>query len=96
MQTIVVLDYFMNKHFTILNIPDESYQTFTHGDKISYLVEEKGTEKESIGMVILYPLKISEKRTGQFVKKLTSQECEEFIKQQEFALKVFPLFKKKI
>jgi len=95
MQTIVVLDYFMNKHFTILNIPDESYQTFTHGDKISYLVEEKGTEKESIGMVILYPLKISEKRTGQFVKKLTSQECEEFIKQQEFALKVFPLFKKK-
>ena len=54
MQTIVVLDYFMNKHFTILNIPDESYQTFTHGDKISYLVEEKGTEKESIGMVILY------------------------------------------
>ena len=95
MQTIVVLDYFMNKHFTILNIPDESYQTFTHGDKISYLVEEKGTEKESIRMVILYPLKISEKRTGQFVKKLTSQECEEFIKQQEFALKVFPLFKKK-
>ena len=61
MQTIVVLDYFMNKHFTILNIPDESYQTFMHGDKISYLVEEKGTEKESIGMVILYPLKISKK-----------------------------------
>lgn len=48
----IVLDYFFNKHLNILNIPEEIEQTLQHGDKISYLIEEKGAEKESIGIVI--------------------------------------------
>lgn len=89
----VVLDYFFNKNLEILNVPEEIAQNLKHGEKISYLVEEKGTEKESVGMVVGYP--IPTERTGTFVKKLTPEDCEEFQKQQEFALKVFPLFKKK-
>jgi hypothetical protein len=30
-----------------------------------------------------------------FSRKLTSDECMEFAKQQDFALKLFPMFKKK-
>ncbi len=90
----VVLDYFFNKNLKILNIPEEIAKDLKHGERISYLVEEKGTEKESIGTVLGYPLDLEE-RTAQFVRKLTLEENEDFVKQQDFALKVFPLFKKK-
>lgn len=90
---ITVLDYFFNKNLEILNVPEEIAQNLKHGDKVSYLVEEKGTEKESVGVVVEYP--IPTERTATFVKKLSLEENEDFVKQQEFALKVFPLFKKK-
>ena len=90
---ITVLDYFFNKNLEILNVPEEIAQNLKHGDKVSYLVEEKGTEKESVGVVVGYP--IPTERTATFVKKLSLEENEDFVKQQEFALKVFPLFKKK-
>lgn len=89
----IVLDYFFNKHLRVLDIPEEIAKGLKHGDKISYLLEEKGTEKESIGIVLGFPLEME--RTAQFVKKLNAEDCEEFAKQQDFALKVFPLFKKK-
>lgn len=84
----------MNKNLSVLDVPEEIASQLKHGDRISYLVEEKGTEKEYIGVVIGYPLETQE-RTAQFVKKLNAEENEDFIKQQEFALKLFPLFKKK-
>lgn len=90
----VVLDYFFNKHLRVLDIPEEIAKGLKRGDRISYLVEGKGTEKESIGTVLGYPLDLEE-RTAQFVRKLTLEENEDFVKQQEFALKVFPLFKRK-
>lgn len=93
MQDIVVLDYFINKNLTILEVPQEIAEMLTHGDRISYLVEEKGIEKESIGIVIGYPLKVE--RTARFLKKLTPSECEDFLLQQELACKIFPVFKKK-
>jgi hypothetical protein len=34
-------------------------------------------------------------RTVPFSRKLTNEECIEFAKQQDFALKLFPMFKKK-
>ena len=89
---VVVLDYFFNKHFTV-QLPEDFSGELQHGDKISYLLEEKGQMKESIGTVLGYPLEIE--REVQFVKKLNAEECGEFAKQQDFALKVFPLFKKK-
>lgn len=91
---ITVLDYFMNKNLSVLDVPEKIASQLKHGDRISYLVEEKGTEKEYIGVVIGYPLEIQE-RTAKFVKKLNAEENGDFIKQQEFALKLFPLFKKK-
>ena len=42
----IVLDYFFNKNLKILN------KDLKHGDKISYFLEEKGVEKESIGTVL--------------------------------------------
>lgn len=89
---VVVLDYFFNKHFKV-QFPEDFSGELQHGDKISYLLEEKGQMKESIGTVLGYPLEIE--RVVQFVKKMNAEECGEFAKQQDFALKVFPLFKKK-
>jgi hypothetical protein len=34
-------------------------------------------------------------RTANFLKRLNNEECEEFAKQHDFALKLFPVFKKK-
>ena len=90
----IVLDYFFNKNLKILNIPDEISKDLKHGDKISYFLEEKGAEKESIGTVLWYSIPLEEK-TAQFSKKLNPEENSDFLKQQEFALKLFPLFKKK-
>ena len=89
---VIVLDYFFNKHLQGL-VPENVSCEFQHGDKISYLFEEKGQMKESIGIVLGYSFDVE--RTVQFVKKLNAEECQEFAKQQDFALKVFPVFKKK-
>ena len=89
---VIVLDYFFNKHLQVL-VPENVSCEFQHGDKISYLFEEKGQMKESIGIVLGYSFDVE--RAVHFVKKLNAEECQEFAKQQDFALKVFPLFKKK-
>ena len=91
MKTIAVLDYFMNKNLKVVDIPDDI--ELNHWDKISYLVEEKWANKESIWIVVGYPLEVD--RTANFLKRLNNEECEEFAKQQDFALKLFPVFKKK-
>ena len=91
MKTIAVLDYFMNKNLKITDIPDDI--GISHWDKIAYMVEEKWAQKESIGIAIWYPLEVD--RTAVFSKKLNKEENEEFAKQQDFALKLFPVFKKK-
>jgi len=91
MKTIAVLDYFMNKNFNVIDIPDDV--EIHHWDKIAYFLEEKWTQKESIGTAIWYPLDLD--RSIPFSRKLTTEECEEFAKQQDFALKLFPMFKKK-
>ena len=77
----IVLDYFFNKNLKILNIPDEISKDLKHGDKISYFLEEKGVEKESIGTVLWYSIPLEEK-TAQFSKKLNPEENCYFLKQQ--------------
>jgi len=91
MKSIAVLDYFLNKNFNVSDIPDDV--EIHHWDKIAYFLEEKWTKKESIGTAIWYPLELD--RSVPFSRKLTADECMEFAKQQDFALKLFPIFKKK-
>ncbi len=91
MKSIAVLDYFLNKNFNVSDIPDDV--EIHHWDKIAYFLEEKWTKKESIGIAIWYPLELD--RSVPFSRKLTADECMEFAKQQDFALKLFPIFKKK-
>ena len=91
MKTIAVLDYFLNKNFNVTDIPDDV--EIKHWDKIAYFLEEKWTQKESIGIAIWYPIELD--RKVPFSRKLTADECLEFAKQQDFALKLFPMFKKK-
>ncbi len=91
MKTIAVLDYFLNKNFNVTDVPDDV--EIKHWDKIAYFLEEKWTQKESIGTAIWYPIELD--RKVPFSRKLTADECLEFAKQQDFALKLFPMFKKK-
>ena len=65
MKTIAVLDYFMNKNLKVVDIPDDI--ELNHWDKISYLVEEKWANKESIWIVVGYPLEVD--RTAHFLKR---------------------------
>ena len=74
MKTIAVLDYFMNKNFNVIDIPDDV--EIHHWDKIAYFLEEKWTQKESIGTAIWYPLDLD--RSIPFSRKLSTEECEEF------------------
>jgi len=93
MKSIIVLDYFLNKNFKVNDIPDDVFPELAHWDKISYMLDEKWTDKESIWIVLWYTIEVD--REAKFVKKLSKEDCEEFIKQQDFALKLFPRFKKK-
>lgn len=93
MTTIIVLDYFLNKHFALHDVPEDIAKTIQQGDKIIYLLDEKGIEKESIGTALGFSVDIE--RSAKFVKKMNPEEEKDFMQQQEFALKVFPVFKKK-
>lgn len=83
----------MAKNLKVINCPDPIKETLKHWDKIVYRCEEKGVWKDSIGIVLGYPINIQ--REAEFERVLTLQEHEDFMRQQDFALKVFPKFKKK-
>ena len=90
---LYVLDYFMNKNFKVLNCPNEIRTQLRHWDKIVYICEEKWVQKNSIWLVIWYPIKAS--RTVEFEREASEEECREFLEQQDIAHKVFPSFKEK-
>ena len=90
---LYVLDYFMNKNFKVLNCPDEIRTQLRHWDKIVYICEEKWVQKNSIWLVIWYPIKAS--RTVEFERAFSEDESREFLEQQDIAHKVFPSFKEK-
>lgn len=90
---LYVLDYFMNKNFKVLNCPDEIRTQLRHWDKIVYICEEKWVQKNSIWLVIWYPIKAS--RTVEFERAFSEEESREFLEQQDIAHKVFPSFKEK-
>ena len=90
---LYVLDYFMNKNFKVLNCPDEIKTQLRHWDKIVYICEEKWVQKNSIWLVIWYPIKAS--RTVEFERAFSEEESREFLEQQDIAHKVFPSFKEK-
>ena len=90
---LYVLDYFMNKNFKVLNCPDEIRTQLRHWDKIVYICEEKWVQKNSIWLVIWYPIKAS--KTVEFERAFSEDESREFLEQQNIAHKVFPSFKKK-
>lgn len=93
MENIYVLDYFMSKNLKILACPDEIKASLKHWDRIVYAFEEKGTMKTSIGTVLGFDIEVD--KTADFERCFTPEEHLEFLHQQDFALKVFPLFKKK-
>lgn len=93
MESLYVLDYFMNKNFKITDCPEEIRAWLKQGDKIIYRCQEKGAEKESIGIVVGYPLPIE--RKAAFIRAMSQPEQQKFLEDQEVALKFFPMFKKK-
>lgn len=90
---VYVLDYFMNKHLKILQCPEDIFKQLNHGEKIVYRFEEKGAWKDSIGQVVWYPVQTD--KEGVFERKMNEEERADFECQQDYAQKLFPLFKKK-
>lgn len=93
MEALYVLDFFMNKNFKILDCPEEIKKNLKHGEKIIYRCEDKGSMKDSIGIIVGYPLPIE--RKGEFVRAMSQEEQQKFCEDQKIALDFFPLFKKK-
>lgn len=90
---LYVLDYFMNKHFKIEDCPAEIRGQLQHGEKIHYRCVEKWALKESIGIVVGFPLEIE--RYGEFVARMSPQEQQKFCDDQQIVLDYFPMFKKR-
>ena len=93
MEALYVLDFFMNKNFKISDCPEEIKKNLKHGEKIIYRCEDKGNMKDSIGIIVGYPLPIE--RKGEFVRAMSQEEQQKFCEDQKIALDFFPLFKKK-
>ncbi|HPC34114.1 MAG TPA: hypothetical protein PLP73_00485 [Candidatus Absconditabacterales bacterium] len=90
--SIYVLDRYTNKNIKVINIDENSLQELKPGDKVVYNMEENN-QKPSIGIYIGHS--INTDRIGNFTKILKGEELDFFEEQSKFALKIFPLFKKK-
>ncbi|MCK9466904.1 MAG: hypothetical protein M0P94_01115 [Candidatus Absconditabacterales bacterium] len=89
---VYVLDRYTNKNIKVVNIDEQSLQEIKVGDKIVYNMEENN-QKPSIGIYIGHD--INTDRIGYFTKILKGEEKDFFEEQSKFALKIFPLFKKR-
>ena len=102
MHTVLVLDRYTNKYLTVNKVDSEIYNKLHIGDKIVYEQADAktGNMKLSIWTIITEwvqsQLVAKEKPfyTADFVRTLDWEEYDEFNKQQEIALKIFPTFKR--
>jgi len=89
---VYVLDRYTNKNIKVVNIDEQSLQEIKVWDKIVYNMEENN-QKPSIWIYIWHD--INTDRIWYFTKILKWEEKDFFEEQSKFALKIFPLFKKR-
>ena len=89
-----VLDWYTNKYI-LVEAKDISFlKTLKTWDKIVYKVtDQHGVASLSVGTYVPYTIQTDRKAT--FSRILEWEEKKFFEEQQEFALKIFPVFKKK-
>ena len=89
---VFVLDWYTNKNIKVVNITADIVEKLKPGDKIVYTIEENH-QKPSIGTYLWHD--IDTDRVWYFTKVLEWEDKEFFEEQSKFALKIFPIFKKK-
>jgi cell fate regulator YaaT (PSP1 superfamily) len=89
---VYVLDRYTNKNIKVLNIDQKTQENIKAGDKIVYSMEDNN-QKPSIWIYLWHD--IDTDRIWHFTKVLKWEEKDFFEEQNKFALKIFPLFKKK-
>ncbi|HRX63733.1 MAG TPA: hypothetical protein P5060_01375 [Candidatus Absconditabacterales bacterium] len=91
-QFVYTLDRYTNKNIKVLGIDEETKKKLKPGDMLVYSMEDNN-QKPSVGMYIGHD--IDTDRIGHFTKILEGEEKKYFEEQNKFALKIFPIFKKK-
>ena len=102
MKTAIVLDWYTNKYLIINKVPENIERNFKLWEKIVYEQPDQKSwaMKLSIGTIISGWIsshsanKDKNLFSADFVRILEWDEKEEFNKQQEIALKIFPTFKR--
>jgi len=89
---VYVLDRYTNKNIKVLGINENVKTELKAGDKIVYTMEDNH-QKPSIWIYLWHDIETD--RIWHFTKILQWEEKEFFEEQNQFALKIFPLFKKK-
>jgi len=89
---VYALDRYTNKNIKVLWINTDIQKKLKAGDKIVYTMEDNN-QKPSIGIYLWHD--IDTDRIWKFTKILQWEEEKFFKEQSEFALKIFPIFKKK-
>ena len=89
---VFVLDWYTNKNIKVVDLKDDIILKLKPGDKIVYSMEDNH-QKPSIGTFIWHEIETD--RVWHFTKILEWEEKDFFDEQSKFALKIFPIFKKK-
>lgn len=89
---VFVLDWYTNKNIKVVDLKDDIILKLKPGDKIVYSMEDNH-QKPSIWTFIWHEIETD--RVWHFTKILEWEEKDFFEEQSKFALKIFPIFKKK-
>ncbi len=91
-QFVYTLDRYTNKNIKVLWIDEETKKKLKPWDMLVYSMEDNN-QKPSVWMYIWHD--IDTDRIWHFTKILEGEEKKYFEEQNKFALKIFPIFKKK-
>lgn len=91
-KSIYVLDWYTNKNIKVVDVDQNIVDTLKPGDKVVYSMEDNH-QKPSIWIYLWHSIETD--RIGHFTKRLEWEDKEFFEEQSKFALKIFPIFKKK-
>jgi len=93
MKTIYVLDWYTNKNVIVKNVDEESLSKLKAWDKVVYnSIEQNGVNKLTVWTYLWHEIETD--RQWKFERLLEWEDKEFFEEQQQFALEIFPLFKK--
>lgn len=90
--SLFVLDWYTNKNIKVLDVPSDVAEKLKPGDKIVYAMEDNH-QKPSIWTYLWHYIETD--RSWHFTKILEGEDKDFFEEQSQFALKIFPIFKKK-